>query len=60
MADHVHMCISIPPKYPVSQVVGYLKGKCAIEIAKNFRGRQRKLQWRAFLGKRVFCLNSRA
>ncbi len=25
MADHVHMCISIPPKYPVSQVVGYLK-----------------------------------
>ena len=30
MPDHVHMCISIPPKYAVSQVVGYMKGKSAI------------------------------
>ena len=29
MPDHVHMMISIPPKYAVSQVVGYIKGKCA-------------------------------
>lgn len=36
MKDHVHMCISIPPKYSVSNVVGYLKGKNAISIAKNF------------------------
>lgn len=32
MPDHVHMCISIPPKYAVSNVVGYLKGKSAIAI----------------------------
>ncbi|MCB1620330.1 MAG: IS200/IS605 family transposase, partial [Thiothrix sp.] len=30
MPDHVHMLIAIPPKYPVSQVIGYLKGKSAI------------------------------
>lgn len=33
--DHVHMCISIPPKYAVSSVVGYIKGKSAISIARN-------------------------
>ncbi len=39
--DHVHMLISIPPKYAVSQVVGYMKGKSAIHIARTYRG-QRK------------------
>jgi putative transposase len=39
--DHVHMLISIPPKYAVAQVVGYLKGKSAIHIARNYMGRQR-------------------
>lgn len=39
-SDHVHMCISIPPKYSISEVIGYLKGKNAIAIArqKNFNG----------------------
>lgn len=32
MADHVHMCLSVPPKYSVSQIVGYIKGKSAITI----------------------------
>jgi Transposase IS200 like len=41
LADHVHMCISIPPKYAVSNVVGYMKGKSAITIARKFGGRQR-------------------
>ena len=41
MPDHVHMCISIPPKYAVSNVVGYMKGKSAITIARKFGGRQR-------------------
>jgi putative transposase len=43
--DHLHICISIPPKYSVSSIVGYLKGKSAITIfekfsrlRKNFRG----------------------
>ena len=39
--DHVHICISIPPKYAVAQVVGFIKGKSAIYIARNFGGRQR-------------------
>ena len=39
--DHVHICISIPPKYAVAQVVGFIKGKSAIYIARNFVGRQR-------------------
>ena len=37
--DHVHMLISIPPKYAVSQVLGYIKGKSAIHIARTFGGR---------------------
>lgn len=41
LIDPVHMLISIPPKYAVSQVVGYLKGKSAIHIARNYMGRQR-------------------
>ncbi len=41
MADHVHICISIPPKYSVSNVVGYLEGKSAITIARRFKGKQR-------------------
>ncbi|MCL1078494.1 IS200/IS605 family transposase [Parashewanella spongiae] len=41
MIDHVHMCLSIPPKYSVSNVAGFTKGKSAISIARNFKGRQR-------------------
>src|SRR5258707_2238209 len=41
LLDHVHMLIAIPPKYAVSQVVGYLKGKSAIHIARTFGGRQK-------------------
>ena len=40
MPDHVHMCIAIPPKYAVSSVVGFLKGKSAIALAR-MRGRER-------------------
>lgn len=39
--DHVHMLLSIPPKYAVAQVVGYLKGKSAIHIARTYGGRPR-------------------
>ena len=41
MPDHVHILVSIPPKYSVSQVVGYIKGKSAIQIARNFQGRKK-------------------
>ena len=36
MGDHVHMLVSFPPKYAVSQVVGYIKGKSAIHIARTY------------------------
>ena len=41
MPDHVHMMISIPPKYAVSQVVGYIKGKSAIHLARVYGERRR-------------------
>lgn len=41
MPDHVHMLISIPPKHSVSNVVGYIKGKSAIHVARHFQKRQR-------------------
>jgi len=40
MPDHVHMLLSVPPKYSVSQVVGYMKGKSAIYIARTYSSRQ--------------------
>ena len=54
MPDHVHMCISIPPKYAVSRVVGYLKGKSAIQIASQFGGRQRKFTGEDFWARGYF------
>ena len=39
--DHVHMCIAIPPKVAVAQVIGFLKGKSAIAIARQFGGKER-------------------
>src|SRR3970040_165160 len=41
MSDHVHMMISIPPKYAVSQVVGFIKGKSAIHLARAYGERKR-------------------
>ena len=54
MADHVHMCLSIPPKYSVSNVVGYIKGKSAISIARHFRGRQRNFTGEEFWARGYF------
>ena len=41
MVDHVHMLISVPPKYSVAQVMGYIKGKSAIHLARVYAGRRR-------------------
>ena len=38
MSDHIHMLITIPPKYRVSDIVGYIKGKSAIHVARHFPG----------------------
>lgn len=41
MPDHVHRLLSIPPKYSVAQVVGFIKGKSAIHMARTFMGRRK-------------------
>ena len=46
--DHVHMLISIPPKYAVAQVVGFIKGKSAIHIARTYWAAGRTSRARAF------------
>ena len=48
MPDHVHMCIEIPPKYAVASVVGFLKGKSAIAIARKFKGKQQNFSGESF------------
>jgi putative transposase len=54
MPDHVHMCLSIPPKHSVSNVVGYIKGKSAIAIARHFGGRQRNFTGEVFWARGYF------
>ena len=41
MPDHVHMCLSIPSKYTVASVIGFLKGKSAIAVVRELCGRER-------------------
>ena len=53
-ADHVHMLLSIPPKYAVSQVVGYSKGKSAIHIARTYSGRRQNFVGEHFWARGYF------
>ena len=46
--DHVHMLIRIPPKYSVAEVIGYLKGKSAIAVARQFGARKRNFNGEQF------------
>lgn len=54
MPDHVHMLIAIPPKYSVSSVIGFIKGKTAIYIARNFRGKKRNFVGESFWARGYF------
>jgi putative transposase len=53
-SDHVHMLISIPPKHAVSDVVGFIKGKTAIHIARTFLGKPRNFQGENFWARGFF------
>jgi len=55
MPDHVHMMISIPRKYAVAQVVGYIKGKSAIHIARQFSGKTRNYVGQHFWARGYFA-----
>lgn len=52
--DHVHMLIRIPPKHSVSHVVGYVKGKSAIRVARDFMGRHRSFKGYHFWARGYF------
>jgi putative transposase len=54
VADHVHMLISIPPKHAVSQVVGYIKGKSAIHVARIYGERKRNFGGQHFWARGYF------
>jgi len=54
MPDHVHIMISIPPKYAVSQVIGFIKGKSAIHIARMYVGRKRNYVGQHFWARGYF------
>ena len=59
MSDHVHMMIRIPPKYAVSAVIGFLKGKSAIAIARQFSGRVRNFNGENFFLARLRSFDRR-
>ena len=48
MPDHVHMLLSIPPKYSMAQIVGFIKGKSAINIARTFSGHKKNFTGQHF------------
>lgn len=54
MPDHVHILLSVPPKYSLAQVVGFIKGKSAIQIARNFGGRKRNFSGQNFWARGYF------
>ena len=54
MIDHVHVLMEIPPKYSVAQVVGYIKGKSAIHIARTYEGRQKNFTGQHFWARGYF------
>jgi len=54
LADHVHMLISIPPKYAVSQVIGFIKGKSAIYLARVYGERKRNFVGQHFWARGYF------
>ena len=57
VADHVHMFIKIPPKYAVAEVIGYIKGKSASAVARQFGGRTRNFNGEQF-GARGYAVST--
>jgi putative transposase len=57
MADHVHLCLSIPPKFSVANTVGFVKGKSAIRIHREYLGKQRNFTGYHFWA-RGYCVST--
>jgi putative transposase len=56
-ADHVHLVMWIPPKYSVSEVMGYLKGKIAIKVLQRFEWLRKKM-WGQHFWSRGYCVST--
>jgi putative transposase len=57
LSDHVHLCLSIPPKYSVANTVGFLKGKSAIKIHRQYLGKERNFTGFHFWA-RGYCVST--
>jgi putative transposase len=57
MPDHIHLCLSIPPKYSVAHTIGFLKGKSAIRIHRQFLGQKRNFTGLHFWA-RGYCVST--
>ncbi len=57
MSDHVHLCLSIAPKYSVSNTIGFLKGKSAIRIHREYLGKTRNFTGFHFWA-RGYCVST--
>ncbi len=57
LANHVHLCLSIPPKYSVANTVGFLKGKSAIRIHREYLGKERNFSGYHFWA-RGYCVST--
>jgi putative transposase len=57
MADHVHLCLSIPPKYSVANTVGFLNGKSAIQIHRKYLRRPKQFTGPHFWA-RGYCVST--
>ena len=57
LGDHVHLCLSIPPKFSVANTIGFLKGKSAIRIHREYLGRDRNFSGYHFWA-RGYCVST--
>ena len=57
LSDHFHMCLSIPPKFSVANTIGFLKGKSAIRIHREYLGKQRQFSGFHFWA-RGYCVST--
>ena len=56
MPDHIHLCLSVPPKFSVANTVGFLRGKSAIRIHREFLGQKRNFTGLHFWAK-SYCVS---
>lgn len=57
MPDHIHLCLSIPPKFSVANTVGFLKGKSAIRILREYLKRKKQFTGFHFWARR-YCVST--